>query len=230
VFHRDFNQSRVEACPDASLVGRSFADIAASRGADVVDTFLDLCAEHGDALRWVTMIGNDRPKVLRKILAHPDIVVGFSDAGAHLRNMAFYDIHLRMLALARDAQRDGVPFMSMERAVWRCTGELAEWWGLDAGVLAEGKRADAVVLDPEKLSAGTLEMAPVAELGGYQRLVRRSPAVEAVIVGGRVAWGARGAAAGLGREPFGRFLGYGERSPARKNATGSSFTRAASSI
>lgn len=214
VFHRDFNRSFVASCPDASLVGRSFAEIARERGADVIDTFLDLAAEHGDALRWSTIIGNDRPAELRRILEHPDIVVGFSDAGAHLRNMAFYNMHLRMLRLARDAERDGVPFMSVSRAVQRCTSELAEWFGLDAGVLEVGRRADLVVVDPAALDAhlDAEHEAPVEGMEAVSRMVRRNDAaVPLVLVGGHVAISEGRPTAALGRTPMGRFLGYGER-------------------
>jgi N-acyl-D-aspartate/D-glutamate deacylase len=219
IYHRDFVHSRIEGAPDASLVGRSIAEVAWARGQDVVETFMDLVAEHGEKLRWSTVVGNDRPKALRGILTHPDILVGFSDAGAHLRNMAFYNMQLRMIRMARDAERDRAPFMSVERAVHRCTGELAEWFGLDAGVLATGKRADLVVVDPEKLddSLDGLVEAPIAEFGGYPRLVRRNDAaVPLVVVGGRVAFRHGVASRELGKIPFGGFLGHGEtHRPAR---------------
>jgi N-acyl-D-aspartate/D-glutamate deacylase len=38
--------------------------------------------------------------------------MGFSDAGAHLRNMAFYNFPLRLLKRTRDAYRAGTPFLS----------------------------------------------------------------------------------------------------------------------
>ena len=38
-------------------MGRSFTEIAAERGRDPIDVFLDLCAAHGDALRWYTVMG-----------------------------------------------------------------------------------------------------------------------------------------------------------------------------
>jgi N-acyl-D-aspartate/D-glutamate deacylase len=99
-FHRDFNQSQIVACPDAALVGKSFASVARARKRDAIDVFLDLCAEHGDALRWFTIIGNDRAGALRSIVSHPDVLLGFSDAGAHLRNMAYYNFPLTLKARA----------------------------------------------------------------------------------------------------------------------------------
>ena len=78
--------------------------------------------------------------------------------------------------------------MTSERAVHRVTGEVGEWFGIDAGVLAEGKRADVVVIDPEALDE-ELERAheaPMEKFGGLVRLVRRNPkTVNAVIINGK---------------------------------------------
>jgi N-acyl-D-aspartate/D-glutamate deacylase len=189
-FHRDFNQSEILACPEPGLVGRSFADIARERREHVVDTFLDLVSRHGTALRWYTVMANDRRGALEYIVSHPDILIGFSDAGAHLRQMAHYNFPLRLLRLVREAQARGDEVMPMEKAVWRLTGEIGEWLGIDAGTLGVGKRADVVVVDPEGLTeeVDRAVEAPMAFFGGYRRLVRRNQkAVRAVVVNGKVA-------------------------------------------
>jgi N-acyl-D-aspartate/D-glutamate deacylase len=205
-FHRDLALATVLACPDASVVGLSFAEVAEARGVDPVDVFLDLIAEHGSALRWYSLMGNDRPDWLAWIVAHPDALIGFSDAGAHLRNMAHYSFPLRMLRLVRDG--DGL-VMPVERAVHRLTGELAGWLGVDAGILAPGRRADLVIVDPTALDARLDEVheAPVPGME-VQRLVRRSDGVvDAVVVNGRVAWRDGALARGVGVERgFGRWL------------------------
>ena len=206
-FHRDFNQSTILRCPDETLVGRSFAEVARERGADAVDVFLDLVVAHGKSLRWYTVMGNDREGPLRAIIQHPDILVGFSDAGAHLRNMAHYNFPLRMLRLVRDAEKRGAPIMSIERAVHRLTGEIGEWLGLDAGVLAEGKRADLVVLRPEELGDAVeqAEEARVEGFDGFLRMVRRNDAaVEAVYVRGK-----RAVHRGLPTADLGKTGGFG---------------------
>jgi N-acyl-D-aspartate/D-glutamate deacylase len=190
VYHRDFNYSEVLACPDASVVGRSFADIAQEQGRHVVDTFLDLAAEHGEDLRWYSVMANDRTPQLEFIAGHPDVLIGFSDAGAHLRNMAHYNFPLRMLKLARDAELRGEPFMTLGQAVHRVTAEIAEWFDIDAGVLAVGRRADVVVLNPERLDASLEEAheAPMERFGNLSRLVRRNDAtVDAVLINGKLA-------------------------------------------
>ena len=188
VFHRDFNQSRILACPEPGLEGRSFADVARERGAHPVDVFLDLVAAHGAALRWYTVMANDRPEMLDEILRHPDILVGFSDAGAHLRQMAHYNFPLRLLHRVREAERRGAPLLTPEHAVHRLTGELAQWLGLDAGTLQVGARADVVLVDPAGLTAEVEQAheAPMENFGGLVRLVRRNAgAVRAVWVNGR---------------------------------------------
>jgi N-acyl-D-aspartate/D-glutamate deacylase len=211
VYHRDAGAPRNVACPDASLVGRSLREVARERGRDEVELFLDLCVEHGDALRWYTTIANDRPEHLRNIMANRDVLPGFSDAGAHLRNMAFYNFPLCLLKMARDAEREGIAFMSVERAVERLTGELASWLNLDAGTLVEDSRADLVVIDPARLDERVLatEEAPIPEFANYPRMVRRNPgAVPLVMVNGRVAARDGELRPEVGRERgFGRFLG-----------------------
>lgn len=199
-YHRDLSDTEIQHCPgDPSLVGRSIGDVARERGQDPVDTLLDLVAEHGNALRWYTVIGNDRPEWLRWIVQHPAVLVGFSDAGAHLRNMAHYNFPLRLLRMARAEN-----VMPIERAVHRLTGELADWLGLEAGRLRAGARADLVIVDPAGLT-DELDRIVEVEMPGFDgltRLVRRNDrAIRSVLVGGRevVRHGAPTATLGLER-------------------------------
>lgn len=189
-FHRDFNQSEILACPDERLVGKSFARIAEEEGREAVDVFLDLVAQHGAALRWYTVMANDRRAPLEHIVRHPDALIGFSDAGAHLRQMAHYNFPLRMLRLVKDAAQEGRAIMPMEQAVWRLTGEIGDWFGIEAGRLEIGRQADVVVLDPAGIDAEVdkaLE-APMEGFEGIVRMVRRNErAVRVVLVNGRLA-------------------------------------------
>ena len=209
VYHRDFRHSTIVSCPDKSVEGKSFHRISKERNQHVIDTFLDLCAEHKRELRWYSVMGNDRKKPLHHICAHPDILIGFSDAGAHLRNMAFYNYPLRLLKLAKD---DKEGFMSIERAVHRLTGEPASWFKIDAGVLKVGGRADLVIIDPEGLNEN-LEHAFEDELqyfGGLKRVVRRNPeAVPLVMINGHVAIQNGEPTPDLGVERMGRVLRSG---------------------
>ena len=190
LWHRDFHDSTVVECPDKSLIGKSFGQIADERGSHPLDAFLDVLVEHGERnTRWTTIVANHRPKQLDKLAVEPSVHMGFSDAGAHLRNMAFYNYALRMLRRVQDADKAGRPFMTTEHAVHRLTGEVADWFGLEAGTLRQGERADFVVIDPAGLDAEleAYHEDSVEFYGGLSRMVNRSDAaVVATGVGGQV--------------------------------------------
>jgi N-acyl-D-aspartate/D-glutamate deacylase len=213
VWHRDFFDADIVACPDESVVGKSFGQVGLDRGGlHPVDAFLDLVLEHGEKLRWRTTISNHRPELLKKLAQSPHVQMGFSDAGAHLRNMAFYNSGLRLLRHVHDAQQQGTPFLSIERAVHRLTGELAAWYGIDAGTLREGDRADIVVINPDKLDESLDAYAehPVESYGGLSRMVNRNDdTVSSVFVSGQLVFGAGQASPTLGKQRFGQFLRAG---------------------
>lgn len=215
VWHRDFFDAEIVACPDASVVGKSFGQVGRERGgAHPVDAFLDLVLEHGTDIRWRTTISGHRPEVLRRLATEGGVQMGFSDAGAHLRNMAFYNFGLRLLKHVLDAERDGRPFLTPERAVHRLTGELADWYGLDAGHLRECDRADLVMIDPTRLDHTLEEYAEesVEHYGGLSRMVNRNDAtVPLVMVSGRAVWRDGSACEVLGTERTGRFLRVGQQ-------------------
>ena len=210
VWHRDFHDAFVVACPDERVVGRSFGSIATDRGVHPVDAFLDLVVAHGRALRWRTTIANDRPDQLAKLVAEPSTLIGFADSGAHIRNMAFYSFPLRMLREVLERARRGTPVMPIERAVWRLTGEIGDWLGIDAGHLRVGDRADLVVVDPAALDArlDAYHEARMEGFGELTRMVNRSDgAVAAVLINGRVAFDGAAIAPELGHAGgYGRFL------------------------
>lgn len=217
VWHRDFFDAEIVNCPDVSVVGKSFGQVGRERGLHPVDAFLDLVLEHGREVRWRTTISNHRPEVLKQMAAEPGIQMGFSDAGAHLRNMAFYNSGLRLLRHVRDAERAGTPFLTVERAIHRMTGELAEWYQLDAGHLRIGDRADLLILDPEKLDDRLDAYAEdtVPQYGGMTRMVNRNDdTVTAVFVGGRAVFLDGAPTPLVGARRTGSFLRAGQPAPA----------------
>lgn len=212
VWQRDFGDAQIIDCPDQALVGKNFAEVAGERGIHVVDLFLDLVVEYGTRLRWYTTVANHRKKVLRKMVRDKSALITFSDAGAHIRNMAFYNLPLRLLKLVRESADEGRAIMSPEEAVWRVTGDQADWFGIDAGRIREGDRADVVVLDPQQLGQD-LERVHWAEMEnfGLQRLVNRNPGiVQHVLINGRLA--VRGEVI---QPELGRSGGFGSFLPAR---------------
>jgi len=205
VWQRDFHDAEIVACPDASLVGKSFGAVADARGIHPADAFVDLVVQYGKKLRWRTTIANDRPREMDVLVNEPSALIGFADSGAHIRNMAFYSFPLRMLRHVRDRGT-----MSIEKAVHRLTGEIADWLGIAAGHLHIGERADVVVVDPEALDdrLDAYHEARMEGFGDLMRMVNRSNGVvQTVLVNGRVAFENGQPTAELGRElGFGTFL------------------------
>jgi len=182
-FHRDPARMHILSAPDATLADCTVEAVARERRQAGVDTLIDLLATYDTELRWVAVGANERAGVRERLMAHPHILPGFTDAGAHARNVAFFD---GALALLRQAVQRG--FMRPERAIERVTGEPARWFNLDAGVLKVGASADLVVLDPTALR--TPSPAPVELrdplLDHAPRLVKRGSeaAIVAVYVAG----------------------------------------------
>jgi N-acyl-D-aspartate/D-glutamate deacylase len=211
LWHRDFHDAVIVECPDETLIGKSFGQIADGRGLHPLDAFLDVLVENGERnVRWTTTVANHRPKHLNALAIEPSIHMGFSDAGAHLRNMAFYNYALRLLKRALVAEKAGHPFMTIEHAVHRLTSEVADWFGLDAGTLRKGDRADFVVIDPAGLDDAVdgYHEEEVPFYGGLSRMVNRNDAVVvATAVNGEVVFRSGEFRDGYGRTAkSGKFL------------------------
>jgi N-acyl-D-aspartate/D-glutamate deacylase len=100
--------------------------------------------------------------------------------------MAFYNFGPCLLQLAVQDQ----PVMSPEKAVWRLTGEIADWYGIAGGKLQVGAQADIVVLDPKALKATPMDTYaehPFEVMGGLRRVVNRNDGViKATIINGQM--------------------------------------------
>ncbi|MBX3218291.1 MAG: amidohydrolase family protein, partial [Labilithrix sp.] len=114
---------------------------------------------------------------------------------------------LRVLRYVQASHDEGAPLMSLEKAVFRLTKENADFFNIDAGHLAVGKRADVTVIDPAKLTDAVHEYHTAEFFEGHTRLVNRNDdAVDLVAIGGKIAWRAGGFSEAFGVERFGRFL------------------------
>jgi N-acyl-D-amino-acid deacylase len=126
------------------LEGRTIADIAGERGVDPFDLFFDIAVDDGlDSQFTFTLFNVDEDRVAR-LVNDPRVVVGLSDAGAHvdMHDNAGYGAYL-LGRISREMQA-----MTLERAVQRLTSEPARLFGLDdRGLLAPGLPADVVIFD-----------------------------------------------------------------------------------
>jgi N-acyl-D-aspartate/D-glutamate deacylase len=165
------------------LKGRKVADIAAERGEEPFEALVNIAAN--DELRtvlWPMPTDNDPSswELRAETWEQPDVVLGGSDAGAHLDRMAGANYPTRFLG---DCLR-GRKLVGLERAVQMLTGEPAKLFGLrERGVLAEGNWADITVFDPATVAADDVTL--VHDLpGGTPRLTGGSQGVVRVLVNG----------------------------------------------
>ncbi|MFH8794998.1 amidohydrolase family protein [Streptomyces sp. NPDC017941] len=165
------------------LTGRVVGDIAAERGQEPFACLVEICAK--DELRtvlWPMPSDNDPDSwALRaETWNHEDVMLGGSDAGAHLDRMCGAPYTTRFLG---DCLR-GRRLVGLEQAVKMLTDDPAHLFGLRGrGRIAEGYHADLVLFDPERIDAGTAAL--VHDLpGGGPRLDSRAIGVHAVWVNG----------------------------------------------
>jgi N-acyl-D-amino-acid deacylase len=163
--------------------GQRLADIAKAEGKAIPEAMLDIAV--ADELRTEFQINNAihaDPDIVATILDHPSILVGASDAGAHVSQ--FCGAGDTGDLFARFVRQLGK--FSLERAVHRLTAELADAWGIrNRGRIAKGAAADLVLFDPDTISRGAEVF--VGDLpGGGNRYVRHASGIDKVIVNGEM--------------------------------------------
>jgi N-acyl-D-aspartate/D-glutamate deacylase len=171
------------SAPNEGLTGRVVADIAAERGQDSFATLTEVVtADDFRTVLWPMPTDNDAEswRMRQEVWDDPRVMLGGSDAGAHLDRMCGSSYTTRLLA---DCLR-GRRLATLERAVQMLTQAPAELFGLvDRGTIAEGGHADLVVFDPETVGAENARL--VEDLpGGSARLTAQSEGVVRVYVAG----------------------------------------------
>jgi N-acyl-D-aspartate/D-glutamate deacylase len=168
----------------SELEGRRIHDIAVERGVGDFDAVCDIAvASHLDVgfVRYTVKDGDEWSQSARlEVLKDPRVVLGASDAGAHMDMMVGADFPTRCLAeLVRDR---GV--FTLEELVHQFTDRLARLYGFrHRGRIEEGHWADLVVLDPATVGAGPLRT--VRDLpAAAPRLKTESTGVQTVLVAG----------------------------------------------
>jgi N-acyl-D-aspartate/D-glutamate deacylase len=171
----------------AGLVGRTLAELGAERRCNPVEAMLDVAVADDLETRFTRpATSNTDADLLARLVRHPAVLVGASDAGAHVRSFSTYGDtgHLfRQFVRTRGA-------LSVEQAVRRLTSDLSRAWGLgDRGALRRGAPADIVVFDPDTIDVGPdLDVSDLP--ASRSRYLRHSVGVDATIVNGRLAWSA----------------------------------------
>jgi N-acyl-D-aspartate/D-glutamate deacylase len=163
--------------------GKPLFEAAQALGKSLPDAMLDIAVR--DQLQTEFQLKgviHANPDEVIKILDHPLIHVGASDAGAHISQ--FCGAGDTSDLMERFVRKLGM--MSLERAVQRLTGDLAEVWGIaNRGKIREGYAADLVLFDPDTIARREEEF--VSDFPGEaRRYICHADGIEAVVVNGAV--------------------------------------------
>jgi N-acyl-D-aspartate/D-glutamate deacylase len=168
---------------NAGLKGKVVGDIAKERGVDPFTALVDIAVK--DELKtvlWPMQDDNDDEtwSIRRDVWEDPRVMLGGSDAGAHLDRMCGAPYTTRFLA---DTIR-GRKLVSLERAVNMITDVPAQTFGIrDRGRVQEGYHADICIFDPETVASEDATLVPDLP-GGAARLTAGSFGVVRVLVNG----------------------------------------------
>jgi N-acyl-D-aspartate/D-glutamate deacylase len=185
---RNWGSYRINEVHDPSLeplVGRTIADLAREWGTSTFDAMVDVAvrgrldvgfvrSQYAEDDRWAW---DARLEVLRD----PRVVLGASDAGAHMDMMTGADFPTRCIA---ELVRERAAF-TLEELVHRFTDVPARLYGIrDRGRVEQGWWADLVLFDPGHI--GTTPLSTVHDLpAGAPRLTTRATGVAHVLVAGQ---------------------------------------------
>ncbi len=161
---------------------KSIGEIAEKQGKRVVDAFLDLVVEEKLETRFLQAENNIDDEALRKILTHPNAVIGLGDGGAHVQFHGGYGYLTKLLGeWVREKQA-----MTLEQAVRRLTFDSASTFGLyDRGLLRPGMAADITMFDPATVKCGKETVVHDFPAGGW-RIKEAAEGIIGTIVNGQV--------------------------------------------
>jgi N-acyl-D-aspartate/D-glutamate deacylase len=163
--------------------GKTLMEAAHAMGKSLPDAMLDIAVRDDlkTEFQLKGVIHADANEVI-KILTHPLIHIGASDAGAHVSQ--FCGAGDTSDLMERFVRKLGV--MTLELAVRRLTGDLADAWGIaNRGRIKPGYAADLVIFDPETIARREEEF--VSDFPGEaHRYVCHAEGIEHVIVNGQV--------------------------------------------
>ena len=153
------------------LVGKPVSELAAERGVQPLDAILELSCSENLETRFRSILANDDDDAIGWLLQQDGMLIGLSDAGAHVSQLC--DACMATDLLGRWVrEREALP---LEDAVRKLTGEPADVYRLnDRGYVREGMFADLAVFDPDTVGTGPLRRVRDFPANG-ERLVADAP-------------------------------------------------------
>lgn len=174
-----FEVSESEQFPE--LEGRRVDDLARERDSSPLDVLCELALAEDLATRFRAYIANDDVDAVGHLLMHESVVLGLSDAGAHVDQLCDAPLPTDLLGTwVRD--RGIVP---LEHAVRKLSGEAADIFGFERrGYLREGYAADVCVFDPATVGTGPLRRVRDFPADGERLTAEEPTGVRHVLVNG----------------------------------------------
>ncbi len=162
--------------------GKSLAMIAEEQRKDPVDVLLDLVLEEDLGTSFSTNPDRRDEEAAAALLQSPHVLIGLSDAGAHVEFQAGYGYGTTVLG--HWVRERGV--LSLEEAIRKLTFMQAAFFGIaDRGLLWPGFAADIVIFDPDTVA--TREPEEVHDLpAGRMRQGLEAEGIDYTIVNGQV--------------------------------------------
>jgi N-acyl-D-aspartate/D-glutamate deacylase len=174
-----FEVSESERFPE--LVGRRVSDLAQERACSPLDVMCELAVAEDLKTRFRAYIANDDVEEVRKLLTHEHVVLGLSDAGAHVDQLCDAPLPTDLLGTWVRERK----LMPLERAVRKLTGEPADIFGFERrGYLRPGNWADLCVFDPDTVGTGPLRRVRDFPADGERLTAEEPSGVRHVLVNG----------------------------------------------
>ena len=167
----------------ALLEGRNIDELSRRQAKSPIDAFLDLALAEDLETTFEDTASQGDEQAVKEIFSNPHVLLGQSDAGAHVANAnpGFGYSTILLAHWVRERQ-----IMSLEGAVKKLTFLPASIFGMhDRGLLRRGMAADVMVFDPETIDLA--EPAKVFDLPeGAPRYVQRAKGIHYTVVNGSV--------------------------------------------
>lgn len=186
---RDFETMFVLGSPPdyEQPADRSIAAMARAQGVTPEALAYDIMSDGRDGGKLYLAMANFSEGSLDtvgEILAHPDVVLGLGDGGAHVGTIC--DASYSTFALMHWTRDRKKGRKTVQDIVHRMTGATADIIGLsDRGRIAEGLRADLNVIQLDALALGEPEVHYTLPSGG-RRLIQRASGYTATILKGEI--------------------------------------------
>ena len=184
-FHKRWDIPKVEKVfkpENQKYQGKTIAEMAAMRNQAPIDAFLDLALDEDlETIFWNANNGGDW-NAMGEILRSPYVLIGTSDAGAHVLFGADFGYGTILLGLwVRERQ-----VMSLEQAIHKLTFHPASIFGLQGrGLLRPGYAADITIFDPKTVHAEEPEWINDFP-ANTKRMIQKSIGLHYTIVNGTV--------------------------------------------